>query len=193
MPVSPRLVEPIPGMRKGGTARSPPGSPGPAFSKRWVGVGQRRGIPRSRRREYYIADNPEIHRERRTFRPPGRKCVVPVRPTHWQTAAPPGFIRTAPRLVLNSFRRVMATVPPAERAGIWKEAGTGELALPRGATSFIRPCSPSVPKVPPGTRVPVEEVRWWKKLVITEPIAIHGTGFPKFLRNFKKRTVKSDR
>ena len=77
-----------------------------------------------------------------------------------------------------------AAVPPVVRAEIWKGVGTGELSLPRGATSFNRPASPSVPKAPPGTCVPVEEVWKWRKLVITEPIAIDLTGFPNIVENF---------
>ena len=78
-----------------------------------------------------------------------------------------------------------ADKPRAEQlAEDWKWVGTGELSLPRGATSFFCPASPSVPQAPPGTCVPVEEVWKWRKLVITEPIAIDRTGFPNFMKNF---------
>ena len=87
----------------------------------------------------------------------------------------PALGRKDPPVLFLIVRFAFAAVPPVVRAEIWhkKEVGTGELSLPRGATSFNRPASPAVPKAPPGTCVPVEEVWKWRKLVITEPIAIH--------------------
>jgi hypothetical protein len=93
--------------------------------------------------------------------------------------------RKDPPVLFLIVRFAFAAVPPVVRAEIfWKRVGTGELSLPRGATSFNHPASPAVPKAPPGTCVPVEELWKWRKLVITDPIAIHPTGFPNFVRNF---------
>lgn len=48
----------------------------------------------------------------------GRRCLLP-RSTD-----------EAPRPPAVSWRSLVATVPPAKRAGIWKMVGTGELSLP---------------------------------------------------------------
>ncbi|WP_193211068.1 hypothetical protein [Luteolibacter marinus] len=80
-------------------------------------------------------------------------------------------------------------VPPDKRTETWKLVGTGELSLPRGATSINRLGFLSVPQAPPGTVGPVGRSKEWKKLVITGPIAVSPCGFPKFFEFFLEKTI----
>jgi hypothetical protein len=114
------------------------------------------------------------------WRVPRRAGVVPRRLVTCQTE--PGCNRREacpPAMSTSVSLPLLATVPPDRRTEFWKMVGTGERKLPRGATSFCPSCSPSVRQAPPGTCSPVRETWKWRKLVITEPIAIRLSGFPK--------------
>jgi hypothetical protein len=137
-------------------------------------VPARRSPPAPAALEYYSNRLPGKVSGPTPDKTPRPSDVGPVRPAHRQTARDLPTRGEGPPALPQVTGFVRATVPPVKWAEIWKKVGTGELSLPRGATSFNRPATPAVPQAPPGTRVPVGAFWKWRKLVINEPIAIHS-------------------